>query len=167
MNYANSLQVTSKLSHIENILCDLEEKYYSDKDYPFQEEIYKIIGACMEVHSELGCGFLESVYQEALCIELAKRGIPFEADKLLNVFYKGTKLKKTFKSDIYAYGHIVVELKAVNTGLEVHGPQVINYLCATKHAIGVLVNFGLPSLQFKRYIVSKNLKNTHNKSIEG
>lgn len=94
MNYANLDQDI----HLSSLLLD-EEGVYSQKDcdYPYQDEMYKIIGACMEVHTVLGHGFLESVYHEALCIELEKRNIPFEQHKVLHVFYKDVQLKKTSK----------------------------------------------------------------------
>lgn len=151
MNYANSDQDTN----LSLLLLDEEGVYLKD-NYPYQDEMYKIIGACMEVHTVLGHGFLESVYHEALCIELEKRNIPFEQHKVLHVFYKDVQLKKTFEADIIAYGHIMVELKAINGPMDAHHGQVINYLSATKQELGLLVNFGLPSLQYRRFIVSKN-----------
>ncbi|MEP6793630.1 MAG: GxxExxY protein [Saprospiraceae bacterium] len=158
MNYAE-LAISQNSAFEDNFLvADVENKYYSSYEYPFQEEVYKIIGACMEVHKELGKGFLESVYHEALCIELQERNIPFESYKLLNVFYKGTQLKKKFSADIFAYNHIIVELKAVDGSLDDHQAQIINYLSATKLGLGLLINFGTPSLQYRRFIVSKNLK---------
>lgn len=141
---------------------DNEEVYYPKNKYPLQEESYKIIGACMEVHRFLGKGFLEAVYHEALGIELTKRGIPFESNKLLHVFYKETQLKKTYSADIFAYDQIIVELKAFEGSLDGHTLQVINYLSATKNGLGLLFNFGTSSLQYKRIIVSKYLKHDYN-----
>ena len=109
----------------------------------------------MEVHSVLGRGFLERVYHEALCIELTLRGIPFETDKVLKLYYKDIELKKTYTADIIAYGHIMVELKALEGPLDPHHGQLINYLSATRNELGLLVNFGLPSLQFRRFIVTQ------------
>ncbi len=150
-NSDNSFQVSP------NIL--MEPDYTLQyQNYPFQEEVYNLIGACMEVHKNLGQGFLKSVYHEALCIELTLRNIPFESDKLLHVYYKEFQLKKTFKAGIYAYDQIVVELKSVDVNIDDHRPQVINYLSATKHGLAVLVNFGTPSLQYRRVIFSKYLK---------
>jgi len=157
MNYADYKYEFNLDSTI--MVEELEGRYYSKNEYPFQEEAYKIIGACMEVHKVLGKGFLESVYHEALCIELTKRGIPFETNKVLRVFYKDEPLKKTFTPDIFAYNAIVVELKAIEGSLDSHSAQVINYLAATKMGLGLLFNFGTPSLQFRRIILSKNLKN--------
>lgn len=139
---------------------------YSASKYPFQEEMYKIIGACMEVHKVLGKGFLERVYHEALCIELTLRGIPFESDKVLKLYYKDIELKKTYTADIIAYGHIMVELKALEGPLDPHHGQLINYLSATRNELGLLVNFGLPSLQYRRFIVSrkKPLKDNQSKN---
>ena len=153
MNYANP-----DIEYNPDLLLMDEDGVYSSSEYPSQEEMYKIIGACMEVHKILGRGFLESVYHEALCIELEKRNIPFEQHKLLHVYYKDVLLKKTFEADIIAYGHIMVELKAINGPTDPHHGQVINYLSATKHELGLLVNFGMPSLQYRRFIVSKNKK---------
>jgi len=153
MNYAN-LDPQFKSDFL---LMD-EDGGYSSANYPFQKEMYAIIGACMEVHTVLGRGFLESVYHEALCIELEKRNIPYERNKVLYVYYKDIQLKKTFEADVVAYGHIIVELKAFEGSLDAHHGQLINYLSATKHVMGLLVNFGMPSLQYKRFIVSKNMR---------
>lgn len=139
------------------------EGVYTPERYPYPEEMYKIIGACMEVHTVLGMGFLERVYHEALCHELTLRGIPFESDKVLKIYYKETELKKTYTADIIAYGHIMVELKALNGPLDPHHSQVINYLSATRHELGLLVNFGMPSLKYKRFIVSRNNRYINNK----
>ena len=162
MNYAD-LNTPIPLYHQNPMIVqEPDGDYYSKNNYPLQEESYKIIGACMEVHKELGKGFLEAVYHEALCIELTKRGIPFESYKRLYVFYKDVKLKKTFTADIYAYDQIIVELKAFEGSLDGHTLQVINYLSATKNGLGLLFNFGTSSLQYKRIIVSKYLKNYYN-----
>lgn len=117
-----------------------------------EEETYKIIGACMKVHKNLGSGFLESVYQEVLAKEFVKEEIPFEKEKQLNLFYEGEKLDKYFKADFLCYDKIIVELKSVsflNKNLE---SQVINYLKATSKEVGLLINFGEKSLKWKRFI---------------
>lgn len=156
MNYANYNSESSLVNSIGILMePDISQQY---QNYPFQEEVYNLIGACMEVHKTLGQGFLESVYHEALSIELGLRNIPFESNKLLHVYYKEFQLKKTFNADIYAYDQIVLELKAVDSNIDDHRPQVINYLSATKHGMAVLVNFGTPSLQYRRIIFSKYLK---------
>jgi GxxExxY protein len=118
----------------------------------FEEETFKVIGACMTVHKKLGCGFLESVYQEVLRKEFTKEGIPFEEQKKLNLYYEGEKLDKYFKSDFLCSDKIIVELKSVaflNKSLE---SQVINYLKATNKEVGLLINFGEKSLKWKRFI---------------
>ena len=118
----------------------------------FEEETYKILGACMTVHKKLGSGFLESVYEEALKKELEKEDIPFETQKKLKVFYDGSPLDKYFKADLVCYDKIILEIKSVaflNKNLE---SQVINYLKATNHEVGILINFGEKSLKWKRFI---------------
>ena len=107
-----------------------------------KEESYKIIGAAMEVYNQLGYGFLESVYQEALEREFVIRGIPYEREKELNVFYKGEALKQTYKTDFWCYDKIVVELKAISSLEDSHRAQVYNYIRATNSKLGLLINFG-------------------------
>lgn len=125
-------------------------------DILYKEESYKIIGACMKVHSELGAGFLESVYQEALEKQFIKDGIPYEREKLLKIDFDGQQLKKSFKADYVCYNKIIVELKAAifihNDNIE----QTRNYLKATKLQLGLIVNFGEPSLKYKRVLNSYN-----------
>ncbi len=111
---------------------------------------YEIIGACMNVHSELGSGFLESVYQEALAVELTLLGIPFKQEVHLNVLYKGEPLKKFFIADFICYDNVIVELKAIQRLESIHKAQVINYLQVTNLDFGLLVNFGSPSLQHEK-----------------
>ncbi len=108
----------------------------------FRDEVYAIIGAAMEVYNQLGPGFLEAVYQEALEIELRECGVPFLSQKELSIFYKGRLLKKTYISDLICYEKIVVELKALDrlTGRET--AQLLNYLKATGLHLGLLINFG-------------------------
>lgn len=108
----------------------------------YKEETYKINGAAMKVYNTLKHGFLEAVYQEALEIEFKKRGIPFEREKELTIFYDGVELKQTYRADFVCYGNIIVELKAVSQLDDVHRSQVYNYLCATGYKVGLLFNFG-------------------------
>jgi GxxExxY protein len=107
-----------------------------------KDEVFAIYGAAIEVHRELGPGFLEAVYQEALEIELQSRGIPFEAQKPLPIYYKGRKLKKEYIADLICYGQVVVELKALNQLSKKEEAQVLNYLKATGLRVGLLLNFG-------------------------
>ena len=118
----------------------------------YEDETYKIIGACMTVHKKLGSGFLESVYQEVLAKEFAKNEIPFEKEKKLNLFYEGEKLDKFFKADFLCYDKIIVELKSVAFINKTVESQVINYLKATNKEVGLLINFGEKSLKWKRFI---------------
>ena len=124
-----------------------------EAQFLFSDETERIIHACFEVHKQLGCGFLESVYQEALAIELAIEDIPFEVEKKLPVFYKGHELKKCFVVDFLCYNNIVLELKAVEFLNNEHFSQVLNYLKATGLKVGLLVNFGSRSVQVKRVVL--------------
>jgi len=118
----------------------------------FKEESYKIIGACMSVHKNLGHGFLESVYSEALELEFKKEGIPYEKEKKLPVFYNDKPLKKYFRTDYVCYNSIILEIKSENFLTEVDKKQALNYLKATKFELAILVNFGSPSLTYKRIV---------------
>jgi GxxExxY protein len=122
------------------------------KPFYNKKETYNIIGAAMEVHSTLGCGFLEAVYQEAMEIELTKRNIPYEREKRLIVNYKGIQLKKEYIADFICYENIIVELKALSGLTGEHQAQILNYLTATKNKIGLLINFGTESLEYQRLI---------------
>lgn len=118
----------------------------------YKEESFKIIGACMKVHTGLGPGFLESVYQEALEREFLDLEIPFLKEVKMNIYYGDKKLKKYFKADFLCYDKIILELKTVSFIPEAHYTQVKNYLVATKKELGILVNFGTPSLTYKRIL---------------
>jgi GxxExxY protein len=120
-----------------------------------EDKTYAIIGAAMEVHKELGPGFLEAVYQEALELEMIKRNIPYELEKQLEIFYKGVKLKKKYYSDIICYNSIIIELKALKDINGDHQSQLLNYLKATSYEVGLLINFGRKSLQYKRMIYTQ------------
>ena len=118
------------------------------------ERTYKIIGAAMEVHRELGCGFLEGVYQEALAIEFKMQGIPYEQQKLIEIMYKKKPMEKKYQPDFLCYDEIIVEIKALSRLTGNDEAQAINYLKATKLSIGLLINFGTKSLEYKRLIYS-------------
>ena len=115
--------------------------------------VYSINGAGMEVHSQLGSGFLEAVYQEALAIELYKRGIPFAREKELTISYKGVELKKHYFADFVCFNKIIVEIKAVAELNSTHVAQVINYLKVTGYRVGLIMNFGEASFTFKRIVL--------------
>jgi len=120
----------------------------------YREESYRIMGACFEVYKEKGCGFLEEVYQESLELELSDQGIPFTAQAKLALSYKGRPLRQTYTADLVCFGQIVVELKAVTAISDEHRAQVHNYLRATGHRLGLLVNFAhYPKLESERIVV--------------
>jgi GxxExxY protein len=118
----------------------------------FREESYKIIGACMKVHRILGTGFLEAVYEEAIAKEFAKENIPFERQVKLNIFYEEQKMDKFYKADFICYDKIILEIKTVKFVPDAFQAQLKNYLAATKKELGILINFGEPSLTYKRII---------------
>jgi GxxExxY protein len=118
-----------------------------------KNEVYAVIGAAIEVHRELGPGFLEAVYQEALEIELKARQIPFESQKPLQIFYKGQRLKKEFCPDLICYDQIIAELKVLDKLSSKEQAQILNYLKATGLRVGLLINFGSPdTLDWKRFV---------------
>jgi len=123
-----------------------------EEDYLYESETYKIIGAMMEVHKTLGCGFLEAVYQEALAIEFDLRNIPYVREKKLILFYKDVKLEKFYVPDFLCYEKIVVDLKALSSLTTTHDSIMINYLNATRLKVGLLGNFGEKSLKYKRLV---------------
>lgn len=108
---------------------------------------YAIIGAAMEVHKQLGCGFLEPVYQEALAVELALRNVPFRREVRLPVHYKGRLLETRYCADFICFDAVVVELKALARMGGTEEAQLINYLRATGYEVGLLLNFGARSLE--------------------
>ncbi|MBW1975510.1 MAG: GxxExxY protein [Deltaproteobacteria bacterium] len=116
------------------------------------ERTYKIIGAAIEVHRELGCGFLEAVYQEALGREFSSQRIPFKPQPVVQIFYKGSSLDKTYQPDFVCYDEVIVEIKALSELSGIEEAQLINYLKATDLNIGLLINFGTKSLEHKRFI---------------
>ena len=115
---------------------------------------YAIIGAAMEVHRQLGCGFLESIYQEALSIEFAKLNVPFRREVRLPVYYKGQLLSTTYCADFICFDSVVTELKALANLSGTEEAQLINYLKATGYEVGLLLNFGARSLQQRRFVFS-------------
>ncbi|MGY6744958.1 MAG: GxxExxY protein [Cecembia sp.] len=119
----------------------------------YKHESFKIIGAAMEVHNELGHGFLEKVYHEALEIEFLKREVQFLKEHKLPIYYKNTKLSMVYSADFVCYDKIIIEIKALSELNTEHTAQVINYLKATKMKLGILINFGSKSLEFKRILL--------------
>lgn len=122
------------------------------KEVLFKEESYRIMGACFEVYNELGSGFLEAVYQEALRREFQAQGIPFREKPEIELYYKGTRLDQKYQPDFLCYDQIIVELKAAKALADDHRAQTINYLKATQKRLGLLVNFGHhPKLESERF----------------
>jgi GxxExxY protein len=120
----------------------------------YGKESYDITGAAFEVYNKLGHGFLESVYQECLEIEFKKRGIPYEREKDIKIFYDGIELTQSYRADFVCYDKIIVELKAVSALDDSHRSQVYNYLRATNYKLGLLLNFGCPDkLENERIVI--------------
>jgi GxxExxY protein len=127
----------------------------ADKKDP---QTHAIIGAAMEVHRQLGPGFLEAVYQEAMAIELEDRAVSFVREAELPVFYKGQQLNCSYRADFVCFESVIVELKALQALTGVETSQLLNYLKATRLERGLLLNFGCTSLEFKRLIFSNAQK---------
>ena len=121
-------------------------------DILYPQESHRIIGLCMEVHRELGMGFREAVYKEALEIEFISNNIPFEREKLFRIEYKGKILQHKYPADFIVYGKIVLEIKAVSYIIDTFLLQTINYLKASGLQLGIIANFGRRSLDFKRVV---------------
>lgn len=115
-----------------------------------KEESFNIIGACINVHKELGCGFLEPVYQEALEYEFKLCKVPYERESQLNIKYRDVFLSKFYIADYICYSKIILELKALSEISSEHEAQLINYLKATNIQLGILIKFGTTSLEYKR-----------------
>jgi GxxExxY protein len=125
-----------------------------DMEIVFKDESYRIMGACFEVYKELGCGFLEAVYQEALEIELGLQGIPFRPQVPLSLRYKNRPLKQEYFPDFICFDKIILEIKAMSGLDDAHRAQVHNYLKATGYKLGLLVNFGhYPKVQYERIVL--------------
>jgi len=114
-------------------------------------DMYEVVGAAMEVHSVLGHGMAEAIYQEALAVEMKKRGMEAEREKELRLQYKDVILEKTYFADFF-YKGIIIELKSVDEILPIHRSQLINYMRITNQHRGILFNFGEESLYTERYL---------------
>ena len=115
------------------------------------KDIYDVVGAAMEVHQTLGRGLFEPVYQEALSIEMERRGLVVEREKQLHLYYKDVLMEKTYYADFYFKG-IIIELKSTDTIVSEHRAQLFNYMRITKTFRGILMNFGEKSLRAERYL---------------
>jgi GxxExxY protein len=122
-------------------------------DILFKDESFKIIGACFEVHNILGHGFKEAVYKDALELELTKLEIPFIREKPFTIIYKEHKLKHFFIADFVVYDTIVLEIKIGSYIGDPYIKQTLNYLKASGLRLGIVINFGVPSLEYQRVII--------------
>ena len=129
----------------------MEGEYNLQKKYR-DEQTFAVIGAAMAVHRELGPGFLESAYGDALEMEFMERNIPFEREKLIHIYYKGKPIKTYYQADFVCFGNLVLELKTVDAIADIHKAQLIHYLKATKTNKGLLINFKSKSLQYERFV---------------
>ena len=133
------------------------------EEFPLKDEGYAILGAVFEVYQEMGCGFLEAVYQECLERELHLRQVPFITQPVLSIAYKGHPLRQSYQPDLICFDKIVLELKAVSELAPEHRAQLHNYLKATGLPVGYLINFGhYPKVEFERIVRTKpqNKQNT-------
>jgi len=119
---------------------------------PRDPQTYAIIGAAMEIHRQLGHGFLEPVYQDAAVVEFPLHNIPFEREVALSIKYKGIVLPSRYRADFVCFSDIIVEFKALARLSSLEEAQVLNYLKATGFRRGLLLNFGAPSLQYRRLV---------------
>jgi|SRR5690606_40425 len=121
-------------------------------NFPLQDETYKIIGLCMEVHNNLGKGFSEIVYKDALEIEFRDAGIFYEREKEFTVNYKGIVLPHRFYADFVVFGNIILEVKSVQNIIDEHIAQTLNYLKVSQNKVALIVNFNNDKLQYKRLV---------------
>lgn len=119
----------------------------------YKEDTYKIIGICMEVHNQLGKGFNEVVYSDALEIEFIDNNIKYSKEQKFNITYKGNILPHKYRADFIINDRIVLEIKAIKCLTSSHVKQTLNYLAVSKLKIGLLINFGEDSLKYKRVIL--------------
>ncbi|MEX2015844.1 MAG: GxxExxY protein [Candidatus Hydrogenedentales bacterium] len=136
-----------------------------DFELLLKDEVYAIVGAAMEVSNELGAGFLEGVYQEALEIELRDRQIPFAAQVPIGISYKGRRLVKEYIPDLICHDQVIVEIKAIKQLTSIEEAQLLNYLKATGNSVGVLLNFGSPRLEWKRMVLTRPTDCIYSRSL--
>jgi GxxExxY protein len=126
---------------------------------------YAIIGAAMEVHRVLGCGFLESVHHHALAAEFGLRELPFQREVPVVLHYKGVLLPTAFRADFLCYDDVIVELKAQNKLIGTDEAQLLNYLKASNKNVGLLLNFGTIRLEYRRFVGPQHSQNTFERSF--
>ena len=133
----------------------MNHETHENHEIVLKEESFAIQGALFSVYREMGCGFLEAVYQEALEREFIIQEIPYRSQPVVEIMYKGKPLDKTYQPDFICYEEIIVENKAISMLTGVEESQIINYLKATGLKVGLLINFGAKSLEHKRFVYSK------------
>lgn len=124
-------------------------------ELPYKEEVFKLVGLCMEIHRELGKGHDEVIYKDAFVVELERSAILFSRELSYEISYKGVILPHHYRADFVVWNKILFEAKAVEKLTEAHVKQVLNYLAASKLELGLLVNFGADSLEWKRVVLSR------------
>jgi len=122
-----------------------------------KDEVYRIVGAAMEVSNELGNGFLEAVYQEALGIEFDQKQIHYTPQQRITISYRNITLNKEYIADYVCFERVIVETKAIQSIIRLEEAQLLNYLQATGLPVGMLINFGTPKLEWKRYANTRNI----------
>ena len=135
----------------------------NERELVLKKEVYAIVGAAMAVSTELGAGFLEAVYQEALEIEFEARNLPFVSRPLVQINYKQRLLSKEYIPDFLCYDQVIVEIKAIKALAGVEQAQLLNYLKATGKPVGVLINFGSPQLEWKRMVFRQSNISVHSR----
>ena len=126
---------------------------YSEQGYPLQKESYQIIGICMEVHRILGKGLLEIVYKDAIEYECKQNAHSYEREKMYSVSYKDVILPHKYFADFVVFDKIILEVKSCEKIVNEHVGQVLNYLAASELKVGLIVNFGKKSLEYKRVVL--------------
>ncbi len=124
----------------------------------YKEEVFRLVGFCLEIHRELGKGHDEVIYKDALVVELRRARIPFDRELEYELSYKGVVLPHHCRADFVVWNKILFEAKAIEMLTDAHVKQVLNYLAASKLELGLLVNFGADSLEWKRVVLSRRPK---------
>ncbi len=153
MNIEKNIENEYQIKEYISMIMEPETSYSATENFPFKSETYEIIGACMEVHKELGRGFHEIVYKDALEVEFKFQEIPYEREKPFSVFYKNVSLNRNYNADFLVFDQIILEVKADQSDLNTHADQIINYLAVSKCKVALFVNFGKSKLDFKRVVL--------------